>query len=251
MVKTISHHNQGNLTTWLSWPPWVQLMHSWSLMLVSKTMTASISHIHVHDKPLIKTIHHVVNVTTTEAKLFAIRCGISQATNIKDISKIIVITDLLHTAQKNFDYLSHPFQIHSVSILNELRKFFLQNWNNSIKFWECPNRCNWSLHKSVDRETKQFHPIPHFPCKMSWDFSKKSKCDDILFSWKMMFQASNLKGCHFLELCDDDNNPLEPSYAKGGTYSTLPWSYLVTLAMCYSSDLLYMHSLCCSHMSFF
>ena len=34
----------------------------------------------------------------------------------------------------------------------------------------------------------------------------------------MTFQASNLKGHHFLELCDNDNDPLEPSYAKGGIW---------------------------------
>jgi len=34
----------------------------------------------------------------------------------------------------------------------------------------------------------------------------------------MTFQASDLKGKHFLDLVDGDNNPLEPSYIKGG-----PW----------------------------
>jgi len=34
----------------------------------------------------------------------------------------------------------------------------------------------------------------------------------------MMFQASDLKGNHFLNFIDGDNNPLEPSYLKGG-----PW----------------------------
>ena len=47
---------------------------------------------------IIKTLHHVVNVKTTEAELFTIRCGINQATNIKDISKIVIITDLLYVA---------------------------------------------------------------------------------------------------------------------------------------------------------
>ena len=65
---------------------------------IKNNVATSISYIHVHDKPLIKTIHHMVNITTTEAKLFAIRYSISQAMNIKNISKIIVITDSLHTA---------------------------------------------------------------------------------------------------------------------------------------------------------
>jgi len=58
--------------------------------------------------------------------------------------------------------------------------------------------------------------IPNYPCKLSWDFSRKNECDDILSRWKMTFQLSDEKGQHFLELLDDDNKPIEPSYAKGG-----------------------------------
>ena len=53
---------------------------------------------------------------------------------------------------------------------------------------------------------------------MSWNFCKKSECDDILKSWKMIFQASDFKGKHFLDLLNDDFNVIEPSYTKGG-----PW----------------------------
>jgi len=74
------------------------------------------------------------------------------------------------------------------------------------------------LHKVTDNESKQFHFIPCYLCKSSWNFSKKSKCNDILFSWKITFQASDLKGCQFLNLCDKDNNLLELSYMKGGMW---------------------------------
>jgi len=57
---------------------------------------------------------------STEAKLFVIRCGINQATISDNISNIIVITDSIHAAKKIFDPLSHPFQCHITSILNEL-----------------------------------------------------------------------------------------------------------------------------------
>jgi len=36
-----------------------------------------------------------------------------------------------------------------------------------------------------------------------------------------MFQASNLKGNQFLDLLDDDNNIIEPSYTKGGSWLKL------------------------------
>jgi len=57
-----------------------------------------------------------VNITITEAVLFAIRCGINQATDIPGISRIFVITDLLHTTRRIFDSSLHLFQIHSASM---------------------------------------------------------------------------------------------------------------------------------------
>ena len=142
---------------------------------IKNNIAISITHIHICNRPVIKTVHHVVNVTSTEAELFAIRCGINQATNIHGILKIVVITNLIHSTQKFFDASHHPFQIHAVSILKKLRKFFVQNHNNSIKFWKCPSQCNWSLHKVINKETKLFKSIPQYPCKLSWDFSKKSE----------------------------------------------------------------------------
>jgi len=181
---------------------------------IKNNVTILISHTHTHDNPIAKTVHHVVHVTSTEAELFAMRCSINQASNHNNISKIIIITNSIHVARKIFDPSSHPFQVHSVAILAELWQFFLQHQNNSIEFWECPSCLNWSLHKAVDKETKVFNPTLLFPSKTSWDFSKKSESDDILNVWKMTFQALDLKGKWFLDLLNDDNNIIEPSYAK-------------------------------------
>jgi len=101
---------------------------------IKNHVVTSILYIHIHNKPVIKTLYHAVNITTMEAKLFAIRCGINQATNLNGINKIIVITDSIHAAKRIFDPLSHPFQIHVVSISDELRKFFIKNHDNLIKF---------------------------------------------------------------------------------------------------------------------
>jgi len=172
---------------------------------IKNNVTTSIMHIHMADKPLMKTIHHAVNVTSTEAKLFAIRCGINQSSHFDNISKIVVITDSIHMAQKIFDPSSHPFQTISAAILLDLHDFFNRSDNNSIEFWECPSHLKWVLHGRVDKETKSFNLMPLFPCKNSWDFSKKNKSDDIIKYWKMSFQASELKGNHFLDLLDSDD----------------------------------------------
>jgi len=81
-------------------------------------------------------------ITSTEAELFAIRCGINQACSKNNISKIIIITDSIHAAKKIFESSSHPYQLHMTSILQELCRFFAKNQNNSIKFWECPSCLN-------------------------------------------------------------------------------------------------------------
>jgi len=134
---------------------------------IKNDITTSISHTHISNQPLIKTIHHATFVTSTEAKMFAIRCGINQVTAKPNVSKIIVITDSIHAAKRIFDPFSHLLQIQSVAILKDLCLFFFKDPNNSIVFWECPSCLNWHLHKAVDLETKVFPPTPLFPSKMS------------------------------------------------------------------------------------
>ena len=147
---------------------------------IMNNIVTSIAHIHIYNRPIIKTIHHAVNITSTEAKLFITKCGINQAVNLPEISKIVIITDSIHTAKKIFNLAIHPFQIHSATISKKLRKFFLTNSDNSIAFWECPSQYNWPLFKSVDKDTKWFQQTLLLPCKLSWNFSKKSKCNNII-----------------------------------------------------------------------
>jgi len=185
-------------------------------MLASKTTLLCPSH--TLNNLIIKTVHHVVHVTSTEAKLFAIRYGIDQALKFDNVSKVIVITDSIHVAKEIFEPTVHPYQVQSVAILSDLHKFFMYHKNNSIKFWECPSRLKWHLHNEVNKESKTFNPVPLFPSKISWNFSKKRESNDILKVWKMTFQASNIKGNQFLDLLDDDNSIIEPSYVKGGSW---------------------------------
>jgi len=185
---------------------------------IKNNVATLISHTHVHNRPIIKMIHHVVHITSTETELFAIRCGINQVLNFNNMSKIIVVTDSIHAARKIFKLSVHLYQIQSAAILSNLCSFFKHHENNSIEFWECPSCLKWHLHNEVNKETKTFNPTPLYPCKTSWDFSKKSESNNILKVWKMMFQASNLKGNQFLDLLNNDNNIIKPSYVKGGSW---------------------------------
>ena len=185
---------------------------------IKNDIATSISHIHSYNCPLVKTVHHASFVTSTEAELFAIRCGINQACDITNVSKIIIVTDSIHAAKKIFDSGSHPYQIHSATILSELCTFFSSNESNTIKFWECSSKLRWGLHSDVDKDSRSFSSLLSYPTKLSWDYCKKINCDNSLNLWKMTFQASDGKGRNFLDLLDDDFNVIELHFAKGG-----PW----------------------------
>ena len=185
---------------------------------IKNDIATLISHIHIANLPLTKTVHHTAFISSTEAELFTIRCSINQACIKENISKIIIITDSIHVAKKIFDSKLHPFQTHTLAILSELCCFFNINQENSIEFWECPSCLKWRFHHEVDKDSKSFNPTPSFPCKISWDYCKKTDSNDIINQWKMTFQASDRKGNHFLDLVDDNLNIIEPAYTKGG-----PW----------------------------
>jgi len=101
---------------------------------VKNDIATLVLHIHIHNQPLVKIVLHAAFVTSTEAELFVIKCGINQACNKANIFKVIVITNSIHVAKKIFDTKSHPYQIHMSVILNELRQFFTKYQENHIKF---------------------------------------------------------------------------------------------------------------------
>ena len=106
-------------------------------MSIKNHIATSISHIYSFNWPIIKTCHQAINMSTTEAKQFAIRYGINQAISIPHIKCIIVITNFLHTPKKIFNLSLHSYQIHSTTIAHRLREFFNKYMNNHIEFWDC------------------------------------------------------------------------------------------------------------------
>ena len=147
---------------------------------IKNNIATSISHIHSANGPLIKIVHHAAFITSTEAELFAIRCGINQACIKENVSKIIIVTDSIHATKKIFDSKSHPYQFHTTAILSELCRFFNTKQDNSIEFWECPSRLKWRFHHDVDKDSKSFNPTLSFPCKISWNHYKKIDSDNII-----------------------------------------------------------------------
>ena len=76
---------------------------------IKNQVVTLIAHIHIHNNPIIKTLHHVINITSTEAEFFAIRYGINQAIQLSNIRHIIVVTDFMHAAKEIFDSLIYPY----------------------------------------------------------------------------------------------------------------------------------------------
>ena len=103
-----------------------------------------------------------------------------------------------------------------MAISHELRDFFLKDTNNHIKLWDCSSKQKWPLHALVDKDSKSFNSVPIFPYKFSQNFCKKRECDFVLSQWRMLFQVADLKRRNFLELLDNNLNPIEPSNIKGG-----------------------------------
>ena len=132
---------------------------------IKNNVTTFISHVHIHNKLIIKMLHHTTNIMSIEAKLFAIRYGINQATNTDNILRIIIITDSLHTVKKIFDLSLHFYQSHSNFVLKELCNFFTWSQKNTIEFWEFLSHSKWYLHNAVNKNTKLFSLILLLPCK--------------------------------------------------------------------------------------
>jgi len=78
---------------------------------IKNSVTISIAHVHSSNNPLKKTLYYTINVISTEVELFAIRYRINQALQIPGTSCIIIVTDILHVAQRIFNSTIYLYQI--------------------------------------------------------------------------------------------------------------------------------------------
>ena len=80
-------------------------------MSIKNQVTISIAHVHIHDSLIVKTIYYIVNIISTEAELFAIRCGLNQAIWLTNIKNIVIITDSIHIAKNIFNLSVYLYQV--------------------------------------------------------------------------------------------------------------------------------------------
>ena len=98
---------------------------------IKNNVATSVLHIQKGQNIINKSIHHAMNVNSIKAKLFAIKCRINQATQIWNVSQIVIITDAISAVKQIFDISVHSYQLHSIAILKDLREFFSKNSNDS------------------------------------------------------------------------------------------------------------------------
>jgi len=78
-------------------------------MSIKNSITTSVSHIQRGYEIITKTIHQTMNVLSTKAELFAIKCSISQASQMQGITSIVIITDVIHIAKHIFNIFIHSY----------------------------------------------------------------------------------------------------------------------------------------------
>ena len=83
-----------------------------------------------------------------------------------------------------------------------------------ILFWNYSSSDKWSYYLLVNKESKWHKINPILLSKSLWEFSKKEKYDFIIYKYQIYFQISNYKKRNFLNLNNDDNQLLHPTYSK-------------------------------------
>ena len=101
---------------------------------IKNNVTTSILHVYNGWNIIAKTIHYTMNITFTEIELFSIRCEINQAVQVSNIEQIIVITDTIPAARYIFNLFTYSYQLHFISVFQDLRAFFNKNSNYFILF---------------------------------------------------------------------------------------------------------------------
>ena len=121
--------------------------------------------------------------TALDAKLFAIRLGVTKATSF-DIKHIILITDSLRRAVHP---AVHSGQAHSLAIICALRQFFAESPDQLIDFWDCPSNAQWSLHHLVHDDVTKTRISAGLHPATSLDALRSKSAASCLDAWRTSF----------------------------------------------------------------
>jgi len=124
-----------------------------------------------------------MNITSIKAELMAIHIGLLLIMKDDNNYYITVITDLLATTRKILNLYINPLQTIIASLVEKIKNFLNKNNHNTINFWYCSSKTEWSRHKLVDDQVKQASNALTNLSKNLFLFSKKKKCNNFLRKW--------------------------------------------------------------------
>ena len=134
------------------------------------------------DNSIIKNLQvQSVNVIPLKAELMAIYTGLIPTMEIDNIYDITIITDSIVAARKILESKVNSLQNMFIPLASAIKTFLSKDGRNKIHFWYCPSKAKWPRHKLIDDQVKASTRIPVFPSKESYLFSKKKKCNNILY----------------------------------------------------------------------
>ena len=112
----------------------------------------------------------------------------------------------------------HPGQAYSLAVCSILRLFFSQGHGYRIDFWDYLNKAKWSLHQLVYNDVTNTRAFarPHLATSINFLCSKS--VISYLDTWRTSFNYPTVQGQHFLPLRDRNQQFLQPSYSKGGSW---------------------------------
>jgi len=134
------------------------------------------------DNSIIKNLQvQSVNVIPLKAELMAIYTSLIPTMEIDNIYDITIITDSIVAARKILESKVNSLQNMFIPLASAIKTFLSKDGRNKIHFWYCPSKAKWPRHKLIDDQVKASTCISVFPSKESYLFSKKKKCDNILY----------------------------------------------------------------------
>ena len=90
-----------------------------SSISVKNNIATSVLYIKREHSIIVKTDYYLINILFTEAKLFTMRCDISQVSKIQDVIHIIIITNVILVAKRN------PNNTITIRVVNNRLSFIL------------------------------------------------------------------------------------------------------------------------------
>lgn len=166
-------------------------------------VATSISYICRGQEIITKLVYYAINITFIEAELFAIRYRINHIVILLISSLSLIPFQLLN---RYSIYLFTHFNCTLLLYLMILGTFSTETLMIQLLFGiVLIISSGLHIYQQIKSQNIYLRVGPVLPNKMSWELSRKEKCDIIINKQQIYFQASKYKRRNFLELNNNDH----------------------------------------------